>query len=166
ALQRASRFVLHADGVTAVDMAKLGMSVESQLVYLKKFVHLKYITEDQQKAMAAEVETRLTEIWNTVLTLDKKNPTGYLGLAHQRYRAGDPIGAVEHTDRGIAACGTTPLLVAFRARYLCTADPQAGRAYLEEALTATKVDLSPELCHVWHDVARAAGWRDAALTAC
>src|SRR5206468_10442015 len=40
ALQRASRFVLHADGVTAVDMAKLGMCVESQLVYLKKFVHL------------------------------------------------------------------------------------------------------------------------------
>jgi tetratricopeptide (TPR) repeat protein len=163
-LQRAGRYVLQAEGLKAADLARLGMSVESQLVYLQKFARLKYITEEKRIEDAAEVEGRLTEIWNEVLARDKTNPTGYLGLAHQRYRAGDPAGAVGQTNRGIEACGETPLLVAFKARYLCLADPQAGRAYLEWALK--KVQLSPELCRDWHDVERAAGRRDRARIAC
>jgi tetratricopeptide (TPR) repeat protein len=163
-LQRASRSVLHADGVTANDLARLGVSVELQLVYLQKFAVLKYIRPEDQKAMADEVEQRLTEIWNAVLKLDPKNPKGYVGLAHQRLRAGDPKTAIEIADRGIDACGKTPLLVACRARYLCAADPQAGRAYLEWALK--EIELTPDLCLIWYEVERVAGRRDKMLEAC
>lgn len=167
ALQRASRSILHADGVTANDLARLGVSVEQQLIYLQKFVYLKYIKPDDGKAMAAEVESRLTEIWNGVLRVDPKNPKGYVGLAHQHYRAGNAIAAVELADRGIAACGTSPLLVACRAKYLCAADPQAGRAYLEWAISGSNgIELSAELCKIWCEVERVAAHRDKALEAC
>ena len=163
-LQRASRSVLHADGVTANDLARLGVSVEQQIVYLVKFALLKYISSEQQQTMAAEVESRLTEIWNAVLKLDPKNPKGYMGLGHVRLRAGEPLAAVEIANRGIEACGKTPLLVACRARYLCAADPQAGRGYLEWALK--EIELTPDLCLIWYEVERAAGRRDMMKKAC
>jgi tetratricopeptide (TPR) repeat protein len=163
-LQRASKSVLHADGITANELARLGVSVEQQLVHAQKFFVLKYITPEQRKQMAEEVESRLTEIWNAVLKLDAKNAKGYVGLAHQHYRAGDAKAAVDLADRGIAACGKTPLLVACRAKYLCLADPKAGGAYLESALQ--EVELTPDLCMVWYEVERGAGRRDKARDAC
>src|SRR5436305_14318274 len=105
----------------ANELARLGVAVELQLVYLQKFFGLKYITADQRKQMAAEVETRLTEIWNAVLNLDAKNAKGYVGLAHQYYRAGDAKSAVDLAERGIGGLGATPLLVACRASYICLA---------------------------------------------
>jgi tetratricopeptide (TPR) repeat protein len=164
-LQRASRTVLHAKGMTASELARLGVSVEQQLIYLQKFAALKYITADDRKAMAVEVEQRLTEIWNAVLQLDPKNDKAFVGLGHIRLRAGEPMAAVEIADRGIAQCGETRWLVAARARYLCAADPQAGRRYVEWVLQK-KVDLTPELCLVWYEVERAAGRRDMMKEAC
>lgn len=142
----------------------LGELQEAHLGHLQEFLDRELIAKEERDQLTQEVEDRLAIVWDKVLAVEPKNLKGHLGRAMHLFRIGAHAEAIAAVGRAIELSGELPELVAVKALFLRHHDPQAGLAFLEQALHGD--NLTAPLCRVLAEAARATGRFDKVLEAC
>jgi tetratricopeptide (TPR) repeat protein len=162
--QALCRSVVESEPPVAAYLTYLGELEEAHLGHLKDFLERELITQQEQEQLTREVEDRLAVVWDKVLALEPKNVKAHLGRAMHLFRTGAKVEAIAGVGHAIDTCGELPELIAVKALFLRDHDPQAGLAFLEQALKSE--NLTAPLCQVLAEAARATGRFDKVLDAC